>query len=265
MTSHTKGDGLPGPDDASAPWGLERATPRNEQMAGNKVECNACPVLCQISDGRVGACDRYANRSGVLVRLDPVVLLHQGTTPEPDTEALTPRHDLKVDAQDQTASASRGVFVTGIGSSTTYPDYKPAPFIVASQSRGVDMVTVVTEGIFSYCSLKVKIDTDRYLGPEQASVLCKGEVVGHVTTAEYGSQMLSFGTVPTPAIVAPIEFTMRLSDYQALGGHMGYVRSLDDTLRYGAWHNDGAPTQLRWVSPPASDSPWPLDTPPMLG
>jgi hypothetical protein len=57
------------------------------------------------------------------------------------------------------------------------------------------MVTVVTEGIFSYCSFKVKIDTDRYLGPEQANVRCKGEVVGHVTTAEYGSQMLSLGGV----------------------------------------------------------------------
>jgi hypothetical protein len=87
------------------------------------------------------------------------------------------------------------VFVTGIGSSTTYPDYKPAPFIVASQAEGVDLVTVVTEGIFSYCSLKVKIDTDRWLGPEQANVRCKGEVVGHVTTIEYGSQMLSLGGV----------------------------------------------------------------------
>jgi hypothetical protein len=57
------------------------------------------------------------------------------------------------------------------------------------------MVTVVTEGIFSYCSFKVKIDTDRWLGPEQADVRCKGEVVGHVTTAEYGSQMLSLGGV----------------------------------------------------------------------
>jgi hypothetical protein len=57
------------------------------------------------------------------------------------------------------------------------------------------MVTVVTEGIFSYCSLKVKIDTDRWLGPEQANVRCRGEVVGHVTTAEYGSQMLSLGGV----------------------------------------------------------------------
>ena len=30
----------------------------------------------------------------------------------------------------------------------------------------------------------------------------------------------SFGYVPTPAIVAPIEFTLRLHDYAALGGHM---------------------------------------------
>ena len=57
------------------------------------------------------------------------------------------------------------MFVTGVGSGTTYPDYKPAPFIVSSQHEGVDMVTVVTEGIFSYCSFKVKIDTDRYHRP----------------------------------------------------------------------------------------------------
>src|SRR5207342_2545298 len=68
-------------------------------------------------------------------------------------------------------------------------------FIVASKAKGVDMVTVVTEGIFSYCSLKVKIDTDRFLGAEQANVRYRGEVVGHVTTAEYGSQMLSLGGV----------------------------------------------------------------------
>jgi hypothetical protein len=86
-------------------------------------------------------------------------------------------------------------FVTGIGAGTTYPDYKPAPFIVSSRVDGVDMVTVVTEGIFSYCGLKAKIDTDRYLGPEQAAVRVKGEQIGHVTTAEYGSQMLSLGGV----------------------------------------------------------------------
>jgi hypothetical protein len=41
----------------------------------------------------------------------------------------------------------------------------------------------------------------------------------------------SFGWVPTPAIVAPIEFSMRLSDYAELGGHMDRVRTLDDVLR----------------------------------
>ena len=62
MTQHTKGDGLPGPEETRPHWGIERAAPRNEQMASNKVECNACPVLCQISEGRSGACDRYANQ-----------------------------------------------------------------------------------------------------------------------------------------------------------------------------------------------------------
>jgi 6-hydroxynicotinate reductase len=84
-------------------------------------------------------------------------------------------------------------FVTGIGAGTTYPDYKPAPFIVRSEVEGADVVTVVTEAIFSYCGVKVKIDTDRHLGPETAVVRAEGEAVGHVTTAEYGSQMLSLG------------------------------------------------------------------------
>jgi len=34
--------------------------------------------------------------------------------------------------------------------------------------------------------------------------------------------------VPTPALVAPIEFTMKLSDYAALGGHMDYVKPLSE-------------------------------------
>ena len=85
--------------------------------------------------------------------------------------------------------------MTGIGAGTTYPDYKPAPFIVSAEHDGVDTVTVVTEGIFSYCGVKVKIDTDRHLGPETAAIRAEGEQVGHVTTAEYGSQMLSIGGV----------------------------------------------------------------------
>ena len=194
MTQHTKTDGWFEPPD-TAPQVLERSRPRNERMAGSKIECNACPVLCQISTGKTGACDRYANADGVLVRVDPVLLLRK-TLADADAR-LVPFVARSEAAQPDAAAlpAQDDVFVTGVGSSTTYPDYKPAPFIVASQADGVDMITVVTEGIFSYCSFKVKIDTDRWLGPEQASVRCKGEVVGHVSTAEYGSQMLSLGGV----------------------------------------------------------------------
>ena len=38
----------------------------------------------------------------------------------------------------------------------------------------------------------------------------------------------SFGWVPTPALVAPIEFTMRFDDYADLGGHVESIISLDD-------------------------------------
>jgi hypothetical protein len=204
MTDHTKTDGLP--EAGFIPQVLERARPRNERMGADKIECNACPVLCQIKTGRSGACDRYANVDGTLVRVDPVVVLRRAATADTD-QVVSFAKDNQQGQQGELAPTAEPagwsgdllladeVFVTGVGSSTTYPDYKPAPFIVSSQVDGVDMVTVVTEGIFSYCSFKVKIDTDRYLGPEQANVRCDGEVVGHVTTAEYGSQMLSLGGV----------------------------------------------------------------------
>ena len=158
-----------------------------ERSAGI-VRCDACPVLCRIRPGRAGACDRYANENGALVRVDPLVLLAK-----PDLARVAFIEGS--DAWRGELGKGEGAFVTGIGATTTYPDYKPAPFIVSSKHDGVDMVTVVTEGIFSYCGVKVKIDTDRYLGPEQATVRVKGEAVGHVTTAEYGSQMLSLGGV----------------------------------------------------------------------
>jgi len=152
------------------------------------VVCDACPVLCRIREGRTGACDRYGNVAGALTRLDPF-LVTQRAGKGGDLVAFQ-RPDW-----DGNPIAGADTFVTGIGSGTTYPDYKPAPFIVASEHDGIDMVTVVSEGIFSYCGLKVKIDTDRYIGPETAAVRVQGEQVGHVTTAEYGSQMLSLGGV----------------------------------------------------------------------
>jgi hypothetical protein len=57
-----------------------------------------------------------------------------------------------------------------------------------------------------------------------------------------------FGYVPTPALVAPIEFTMRLDDYAALGGHLDEVRPLASLDRDG---------DRREVAPHA-DNPWPM-------
>ncbi|MGA8713159.1 MAG: 6-hydroxynicotinate reductase, partial [Roseiarcus sp.] len=46
----------------------------------NKIRCDACPVLCYIRPGMTGACDRYANRDGQLVRVDPHVLLDRAVS-----------------------------------------------------------------------------------------------------------------------------------------------------------------------------------------
>ncbi len=155
------------------------------------VRCDACPVLCRIRPGRSGACSRYANQDGTLIRTDPLVLMQR--TVEAGGETV-PFLEGSEDWAGGLAPREE-IFVSAIGAGTTYPDYKPAPFIVGSRHAGVDTVTVVTEGIFSYCGLKVKIDTDRHLGPETAAVRVDGEQIGHVTTAEYGSQMLSLGGV----------------------------------------------------------------------
>ncbi len=156
-----------------------------------RVRCDACPVLCNIHPGKTGACDRYANLDGRLTRTDPLLLARRVSAAAGEMVPFLEG----AEGWRGEVLAGADAFLTGVGSGTTYPDYKPAPFIVASRHRGVDMVTVVTEGIFSYCGLKVKIDTDRYIGPEQATVRCEGEPVGFVTTAEYGSQMLALGGV----------------------------------------------------------------------
>ena len=132
--------------DAPRPQVLEKSRPRSERMAADKIECNACPVLCQISECKAGACDRYANQAGVLVRLDPVLILERGragNAAAPDAAAV-PFLDAPADPGTGGLLHAPEVFVTGVGSSTTYPDYKPAPFIVSSRHEGVDMVTVVT-------------------------------------------------------------------------------------------------------------------------
>ncbi|MFT5508765.1 MAG: hypothetical protein ACI89J_001841 [Hyphomicrobiaceae bacterium] len=154
-----------------------------------KVRCDACPVMCYIADGKTGACDRYANANGQIVRTDPLTILNNRIENGGEIAPF-----LKSD-WDGNLVRDDEIFVTANGAGTTYPDYKPAPFIVSRKVDGVDFVTVVTEAIFSYCGAKVKIDTDRHLGHEASVVRVKGEAIGHVTTSEYGSQMLSLGGV----------------------------------------------------------------------
>ncbi len=166
------------------------ARPSHDEQSA-QIVCDACPVLCRIKEGRSGACDRYANLAGRLTRIDPLVLMAKACAAEESGGAAVAVDPKAWDGQ----LVGQPVFVSGVGSGTTYPDYKPAPFIVSSELDGVDSVTVVTEGIFSYCSLRIKIDTDRFLGQECATVRYQGEPVGHVTTHEYGSQFLSLGGV----------------------------------------------------------------------
>ncbi len=60
----------------------------------------------------------------------------------------------------------------------------------------------------------------------------------------------AFGYVPTPALVAPIEFTLRLADYAKLGGYVEQVRPLSSVAAEG----DG---RRRLTA--RGDNPWPLE------
>lgn len=163
--------------------------PDDQATRPEKIRCDACPVMCYIADGKSGACDRYANHSGALVRLDPLTVIESGVQAVAFLDS-----DGGQDWDGDLIQGHRS-FVTAVGAGTTYPDYKPAPFIVSQDVDDVDMVTVVTEGIFSYCGVKVKIDTDRHIGHERAIVRVDDEAIGHVMTSEYGSKMLSLGGV----------------------------------------------------------------------
>jgi len=143
------------------------------------VTCEACSINCQILPGKMGACHRYRNEDGKLVRGVPLHFVEDvrdivGHSPDP--------------------SIQRPV-VTGIGAGTTYPDYRPAPFIAKGKVDEVDVVTSVSEVPLSYSSIRIKVDTDLPLGKERSPVLFENRVVGHLCTEEYGSKILSIGGV----------------------------------------------------------------------
>ncbi len=141
--------------------------------------CGSCPVACQIPEGMTGACKRYRNEGGILVRTRPLLFYEDAARFLP----LDPIPQI------------RKPMITAIGAGGTYPDYVPAPYIVSDKRDGVDVVTVVTEVPLSYSGLKVKIDTDLPVGAEGAPVKFDRRTVGMVETEEYGSKILAIGGV----------------------------------------------------------------------
>jgi 6-hydroxynicotinate reductase len=145
----------------------------------NAVSCEACPIRCSIKEGFTGACQRFINRGGALER----------------TVSLKTFEEVRHIAGPDWNPVIRRPLITGIGAGTTYPDCKPAPHIVQSKVDGIDVITVVTEAPLSYSGIKLKIDTDTTIGEEGAAIYFRKKQVGHLTTEEYGSKMLSIGGV----------------------------------------------------------------------
>ena len=151
----------------------------DEQPKAGCSTCEACPIKCQIPDGKMGACWRYHNKDGEVVRsmrlhFEEDVVDIVGPSPDPSIQKP---------------------LITAIGAGTTYPDYRPAPFIAQESVDEVDVVTSVSEVPLSYSGIKIKIDTDLSLGNEGAPVLFEKREVGHLCTEEYGSKILSIGGV----------------------------------------------------------------------
>jgi len=58
----------------------------------------------------------------------------------------------------------------------------------------------------------------------------------------------AFGYVPTPALVAPIEFTLKLADYADLGGYIDQVRPITSVT----------PDDGRKHVAARAENPWPI-------
>lgn len=157
----------------------QEALIREAELPAGAVKCDSCPINCLIKEGYIGACHRYKNEAGELVRETPLHIFR----------------DVKDVVGPDPAEAIRRPLITAIGAGTTYPDCKPAPAIVKGKQKDVDVVTVVSEAPLSYSSILVKIDTDVQVGEEGADVRVGKRKVGMVITEQYGSKMLSIGGV----------------------------------------------------------------------
>jgi hypothetical protein len=62
----------------------------------------------------------------------------------------------------------------------------------------------------------------------------------------------AFGSVPTPALVVPVEFTLRRDDYARIGGYVSEIRSLEDIMARG-----GEYLNPRRKAAAPDNNPWP--------
>ena len=136
--------------------------------------CSHCSVQCRVPLGHTGACKRYTNENGELVRNRKLVM-------QPSDKVIYPDKRLE------------GPITTAVGAGTNYPCIRPAPYIVSEVRDGVECVTVVTEAPLSYSAAVVKLDTNTYIGEEGDPVYRDGKLVGMVNTEEYGSKMIAVG------------------------------------------------------------------------
>ncbi len=142
----------------------------------DSIVCMNCGVRCIIPNGKMGACKRFTNLEGTLLRNRPLQI---PDNIEPNREKIAISKPL----------------ITAVGAGASYPDYHPAPYIVEEKIDDFDVVTVVTEAPISYSSMMVKIDTNKYIGKEGAIVRRDGKEVGTVSTEQYGSQIIILGGV----------------------------------------------------------------------
>ncbi len=108
-------------------WSATEADASEPAGKDGVITCDACPVLCRIRPAKTGACDRYGNVDGTLTRMDPLVVTQKVVD---DAGRVVPFLESK--DWDGSLVSQAPTFVTGIGATTTYPDYKPAPYIVAA-------------------------------------------------------------------------------------------------------------------------------------
>jgi len=140
------------------------------------IVCRNCGVKCEIPNGLYGACKRFINDNGKLLRGRPLQI------------------PIKTPVDMEKIAISKPL-VTAVGAGASYPDYHPAPYIVQENVNDYDVVTVVTEAPVSYSSMMVKIDTNYHIGDEGALVRRDGKVVGILTTEQYGSHIMIIGGV----------------------------------------------------------------------